>query len=609
MLFDERYISYEDELNELFYSLYNSSVGLNDLQFILRNRLSERAKDLKQLDEDRLKTPTWYISNKMIAITMYSDLFASNLQGLETKLDYLADLGINYIHLMPILKMPHPYNDGGYAVDSFRDVDPKFGSNESLTSLTKAMRKRGMSLCMDFVMNHSSSTHPIALAAKQGDKEAQAHYFFYDDRIIPDQIDSIVPSVFPSSAPGNFTFNKETGKWVLTSFYPFQWDLNYSNYKVLIDIVDSMLSLANLGIEVFRLDAVPYIWKQLGTNCRNLKQVHTIVRIIRIAMEIVCPSVILKGEVVMAPSELASYFGTKEHPECHLLYNAATMANFWDSLVSQDTRLLVEQVNSILSLPSHCHFVNYLRCHDDVGWALDDQVERQLGIDPLEHKQFVYNFFEGSFPGSYSRGALYNYDEITKDARSCGTTASFCGIEEALEENNKIKLDRAIQRDLLLHSAMISIEGFPLLSSGDEIAQLNDYSYINDPDRKDDSRNIHRSPFDWEKAKKIKEKGSYQERIYDGIKSLLEAKSESICFDKNAITSTWDSSNNKVFLIRRTNQDEELLCFASFSDNEEFVKTNYIMGAFKDLFTGKEIVPGWGFKLAPHEYIWAKKIK
>jgi amylosucrase len=559
MLFDERYKNYQDELNELYYSLYNSSVGLNDLKYILRNRLSERGEDLKKLDEERLKNPTWYISNKMIAITMYSDLFASNLQGLESKLDYLSDLGINYIHLMPILKMPHPNNDGGYAVDSFRDVDPKFGSNESLTSLTEAMRKRGMSLCMDFVMNHSSSTHPMALAAKQGDKEAQDYYFFYDDRIIPDQIDAIVPSVFPSSAPGNFTFNEETGKWVLTSFYPFQWDLNYSNYKVLIDIVDSMLSLANLGIEVFRLDAVPYIWKQLGTNCRNLKQVHTIVRTIRIAMEIVCPSVILKGEVVMAPSLLASYFGTKEHPECHLLYNAATMANFWDSLVSQDARLLVEQVNSILSLPSHCHFVNYLRCHDDIGWALDDQVERQLGINPLEHKQFIYNFFEGSFPGSYSRGALYNYDEITKDARSCGTTASFCGLEEALEEDNKVKLDRAIQRDLLLHSAMISIEGFPLLSSGDEIAQLNDYSYINDPDRKEDSRNIHRSPFDWEKAKKIKEKGSYQERIYDGIKCLLEAKSKSICFDKNAITSTWDTDNYKVFLIRRTNKDEELL--------------------------------------------------
>ena len=609
MLFDERYRNYKDELNELYYSLYNSSDGLSDLQSILRNRLNERANDLKLLDKERIKNPTWYISNRMIAITMYSDLFASTLQGLETKLDYLYDLGINYIHLMPILKMPHPNNDGGYAVDSFREVDPKFGSNEDLTSLTKAMRKRGMSLCMDFVMNHSSSTHPMALAAKNGDKEAQAYYFFYDDRSIPDQFDAIVPSVFPSSAPGNFTYNEETGKWVLTSFYPYQWDLNYSNYRVLLDILDSMLSLANLGIEIFRLDAVPYIWKQLGTNCRNLNQVHTIVRIIRIAMEIVCPAVILKGEVVMAPSELASYFGTKEHPECHLLYNAATMANFWDSLASQDTRLLIKQVNSILSLPSHCHFVNYLRCHDDLGWALDEEVERQLGINPLEHKQFVYHFYEGSFPGSYSRGALYNYDELTKDARSCGTTASFCGIEEALEEKNQEKLDRAIQRDLLLHSAMISIQGFPLLSSGDEIAQLNDYSYLNDLDRQSDSRNIHRSPFDWEKAKKIKEKGSYQERIYDGIKSLLVAKSESACFAKDAITTTWDASNNKVFLIRRTNKNEELLCFSSFSDNEEFVKTNYIMGTFKDLFTGREIVPGWGFKLEPHEYIWARKIK
>ncbi len=609
MVFDDRYKKFDTELGELYYSLYNSSEGFDAVKDILKNRFKERGRDLKILDSKRVKNPLWYTSNKMVAITMYCDFFASSLKGLEDKLDYLSDLGINYIHLMPILKMPHPNNDGGYAVDSFREVDPKFGSNESLCSLTKAMRKRGMSLCMDFVMNHSSSTHPTALAAKRGDKEAQSHYFFYDDRTIPDEYDAIVPSVFPSSAPGNFSFDEESGKWVLTSFYPFQWDLNYSNYKVLNDIIDSMLSLANLGVEIFRLDAIPYIWKQLGTKCRNLAQVHSIVRIIRIAMEIVCPSVILKGEVVMAPSELASYFGSEEHPECHLLYNAATMANFWDSLASQDTRLLVRQVNSILSLPPHAHFVNYLRCHDDIGWALDDDVERELGIDPLSHKQFLYHFYEGTYNYSYSRGALYNYDDITKDARSCGTTASLCGIEEALFEKDSIKLDRAIQRVLLLHSAMISIEGFPLLSSGDEIAQLNDYSYLADENRADDSRNIHRSPFDWDKAKKITEKGIYQERIYTGIKSLIDAKCHSTCFDSDAKTTTWDTFNDKVFLIRRTNDDEELLCISSFSDNEEFVKTNCLIGTYKDIFTGREIVPGWGFKIAPHEYLWAKKIK
>lgn len=609
MLFDERYKKYKEELKKLYYSLYNSLDGFNSLEAVLRNRLDERSISLKKLDEERLKDPSWYLSKQMIAITMYTDLFATSLKSLESKLDYLSDLKINYIHLMPILKMPHPNNDGGYAVDSFREVDPKFGSNESLRDLTKAMRSRKMSLCMDFVMNHSSSTHPIALSARRGDKEAQSHYFFFDDKNIVDEYDKTANSVFPTTAPGNFTYNEETKMWVLSTFYPYQWDLNYSNYKVLIDILDSMLSLSNHGVEVFRLDALPYIWKQIGSSCRNLSQVHTIVRIIRIAMEIVSPSVILKGEVVMAPSELSSYFGTKEHPECHLLYNAATMANFWDSLASQDTRLLTNQVNSILSLPSHCNFVNYLRCHDDIGWALDEQMERSLNIDPLEHKKFLYHFFEGTFLGSYSRGALYNYDEITQDARSCGTCASFCGIEEALDENDSEKMDKAIERVLLLHSLMIALKGIPLISSGDEIAQLNDYSYLKDSVKSSDSRNIHRSHFDWEKAKNIKEKGSIQERVYSGIKSIIDAKRENICFDKDAKTTTWDCSNNKVFLLRRTKENEELLCFSSFSDNDEFVKTNYLMGCYRDIFTGREIVPGWGFNLKSHEYIWAMKIK
>jgi amylosucrase len=369
-----------------------------------------------------------------------------------------------------------------------------------------------------------------------------------------------------------------------------------------------MLSLANLGVEIFRLDAVPYIWKKLGTNSRNLPQVHFIVRMIRIAMEIVCPSVILKGEVVMAPKELAAYFGSPEHPECHLLYNAATMSNFWDSLASQDVRLLKSQVNSILSLPPHCHFVNYLRCHDDVGWAMDDEVERSLGMDPIEHKKFVYHFFEGTFQGSYSRGTLYNYDPITEDARSCGTSASFCGIEVALNENDPEKMNVAIQRDLMLHATMFSIDGFPLLSSGDEIAQLNDYSYITDPDRKDDSRNIHRSKFDDESAKKRNKRGTYQQRVYSGIKRLIDRRMESSCFEENTYVTTWDTSNNKVFLIRRTHEDDELLCFSSFSDYEETVRTNCLIGTYRDLFTGREVVPGWGFKMKPHEYLWCKKI-
>jgi amylosucrase len=609
MEYTDRLNKYKKEIESILLALYGKASLFSELEILLKKRFDQRSSSLKELDEYRLENPTWYIDSNMLGITMYTDLFAGSLKGIITKIPYLKELGITYLHLMPILKMPKDMNDGGYAVDSLKDVDSKFGTNEDLAQLASELRKAGISLCLDFVMNHTSSTHPWAIKAKEGDLEAKQKYTFYKDRKIPDYYDSIVPEVFPSTAPGNFTYVKELDEWVLTSFYPFQWDLNYANYKVLFEIIDSMLVLANLGNEIFRLDAVPYIWKKLGTKCRNLNQVHKIVRLIRIVMEIVCPSIVLKGEVVMAPNELAAYFGTPEKPECHLLYNAALMANLWDSLASQDIRLLNHQLNSILSLPSHCHFVNYIRCHDDIGWALDPQEQYNMGQDPIEHKKFVYNFFSGNFPGSYSKGELYNYDPISQDARSCGTTASFCGIEKALELNNSSDLDKAIQRDLLMHAMMYSLEGFPLLSSGDEIGQLNDYSYKKDPLRVEDQRNVHRSKFNWDKAELRFDKNSYQGRIFDNLKYFLQLKSSNICFDKDAVVTTWDSHNNKVLIIRRVKDNEELLCVFSLSDTDERFYTDCLIGDYFDLFSNKRFTPGWGCTIKSHQYIWAKKVK
>ena len=346
-------------------------------------------------------------------------------------------------------------------------------------------------------MNHTASTHRWAMAAKAGDPWFQAYYHLYENRTIPDQYEQTVPQVFPNTAPGNFTWCEEMHKWVLTTFHDYQWDLNYANPAVFVDMTKSILHLANLGVEVFRIDAVPYIWKQLGTTCRNLPQVHTIVRMLRMVLECVCPAVILKGEVVMAPKELAAYFGTPEKPECHMLYNVSTMVNLWSALASRDTRLLKAQLDALHSLPDNCWFVNYLRCHDDIGWGLDEAVENKLGIDPQKHKEYLYHFYEGNFPGSWAKGELYNYDPATGDARSCGTTASLCGVEQALEKDDKTALDYAVKRDLLLHTAMAFLQGFPMLNCGDEIAQLNGWDYKNDPDRVEDSRNLHRSKFNW----------------------------------------------------------------------------------------------------------------
>ena len=539
--YKRRMQKHERELHEKYMSLYHDERSYEELLSSMRAFFGERSWELKKLDRKREENPTWFREGNMLGMTMYPKLFAGGLRGLIEKLDYLSEQKITYLHLMPLLKMPHPFNDGGYAVEDFRTVDPEIGTNSELCELTAALRIRGISLCLDFVMNHTADTHEWAMRAKNGEQEYIECYQCYDTFEIPSEFEKTMPQVFPATAPGNFTWCEEMKKHVLTTFYPYQWDLNYRNPKVFNEMAGNILFLANLGVEVFRIDAVPYIWKELGTNCRNLPQVHTIVRIIRMILEIVCPGVILKGEVVMAPKELPAYFGTEEEPECHMLYGVSGMVNLWAALAARDTRLLKHQMDVIHSLPRNCYFVNYLRCHDDIGWGLDEEQERRLMIDPLLHKEYLYHFYEGTFPGSFARGELYNYDSVTRDARSCGTTASLCGIEKGGFEGDEAQVRQGIRRVLMMHAACMSLEGFMMLSSGDEIGQVNEYGYKKNPDIASDSRYLHRSPFKWENADLRKKEGTVQHAIWEGLRQMEQMRRELPCFGKDAYVTTWDT--------------------------------------------------------------------
>lgn len=599
--YESRFLTRKDELEYLYRELYHDRWYLDQLEGEMKAFSDTRPSSLSALDLRREGEGEWYLDQKALGLTLYTQLFASSLKGIEKKIPYLKELGITYLHLMPILKMPKRDNDGGYAVEDFNTVDPTVGSNADLDALTEKLRVAGISLCLDFVMNHTSSSHEWAQRAENGEMEYQLRYLCYDDRRIPDQFEMTVPEVFPSTAPGNFTWNEKMRKWVFTSFYPTQWDLNYANPVVLNEMIYSMLRLANRGVEIFRIDAVPYIWKRLGTNCRNLKEVHTIVRIIRLVLECVAPAVILKGEVVMAPHELSAYFGTPEKPECHILYNVSVMVNLWSALASQDARLLRYQVEDLLSLPMGKHFLNYLRCHDDIGWGLDEMRERQLGMDPLGHKIFLYRFYSGAFPGSYARGELYNYDPVSLDARSTGTQASLEGFESAANDEERAK---AMKRYVLMNATMYALGGFPMFSSGDEIGQLNDYSYKNDPLLRDDSRNLHRSAFNWKNAALRKRKGTKEYEIWHFLARLKALKASLPCFNGNASISTWDPHNDRVFALKREFGGDDMLICSNFSDREEHVSFAYYTKSYRDAFTGKVYQPGLGFTLDALEVLY-----
>ena len=594
---------HERELHEKYMSLYQNEGSYQELLSSMKDFFCKRSSALKEMDRKREENPTWYREGNMLGMTMYPKLFAGGLRGLTDKLDYLSEQKITYLHLMPLLKMPHPFNDGGYAVEDFRTVDPEIGTNSELSELTEAMRARGISLCLDMVMNHTADTHEWAMRAKAGEKEYMERYQCYDTYDIPSQFEKTMPQVFPATAPGNFTWCEEMKKHVLTTFYPYQWDLNYRNPVVFNEMAANILFLANLGVEIFRIDAVPYIWKELGTNCRNLPQVHTIVRMIRMILEIVCPGVILKGEVVMAPKELPAYFGTEAEPECHMLYGVSGMVNLWAALAAKDARLLKHQTDVIHSLPDNCYFVNYLRCHDDIGWGLDEEQEKKLMIDPFMHKEYLYHFYEGVFPGSFARGELYNYDPVTKDARSCGTTASLCGIEKGGFEGDQAQVKQGIQRVLMMHAACMSLRGFPMLSSGDEIGQVNDYRYKDNPDIAADSRYLHRSPFNWENAELRKKEGTVQNAVWEGLKQMEQIRRAHPCFGKDAYVTTWDTCRKPVFAIRRTTSEEELVCLANFSEEGQQAVLPTLYGEYTDLFTAEklDLQSVW---MGPYQYRW-----
>lgn len=600
-VFEKRLKKHHDELKWLYMELYENDSMFAELCDHMHQFYLERDRELKKLDEDREKDQNWYKKNDMLGMMFYIDNFAGNMKGVQEKLDYIEQCNVNYIHLMPFLDTPEGRSDGGYAVSDFRKVQEKLGSMEDLENLTAACHRKGINVCMDFVMNHTSEDHEWAKMARQGDGEYMSRYFFYDNADIPSQYEKTVPQVFPTTAPGNFTWLDDIGHYVMTTFYPYQWDLNYRNPRVFNDMMYNFLYLANRGIDIIRIDAVPYIWKELNTPCRNLKQVHTIVRMMRIISEVICPSVLLLGEVVMEPEKVVPYFGTVEKPECHMLYNVTTMATTWHTVATRDVRLLKRQLDIVNGLPKEYVFLNYLRCHDDIGWGLDYGTLMTEGIGERSHKQYLNDYFQGYAGNSNSRGELYNADPVTGDARFCGTTASMCGIEKAGFEQDDAAMERAIRADLMLHAYMFMQSGIPVLYSGDEIGQVNDYTYKDDPNKAADSRYIHRGAMNWKLAENRKVSGTVENRIFQGLEKLEKIRRTEKVFVTDADTWTIETWDNSVLCIGRYFEGEKLIGLFNFSEFDKTAWINETDGEYVELISGNKMqpigvnIPAYGF--------------
>ncbi len=606
--FSDRFARREAELIRLYRELYHSDMAAFDrFTDMLYAAYEARPEALKTLDRAREKHGDWYRGHDLVGMLLYVNAFAGTLNGVREKLDYLEECGVNYLHLMPLLESPEGRSDGGYAVSDFRKVQSELGTMEDLYALAEECHRRGMALCLDFVMNHTSEDHEWARRARAGEKAYQDRYFFYEGWDIPNAYEQTVPQVFPTTAPGNFTWCEEAKKVVMTTFYPYQWDLNYANPVVLQDMTDNMLNLCNHGVDVVRLDAVPYIWKALGTTCRNLPQVHTLVRIMRMVCEIVCPGTLLLGEVVMEPSKVVPYFGAVDRPECHMLYNVTTMATLWHTVATGDVRLLQHQMQQVFALPKEYTFLNYLRCHDDIGWGLDYGYLRQFGQEEVPHKRFLNDYLTGFFPGSTARGELYNDDPRLMDARLCGTTASLCGIESARKAGDQAALDKAVRLDEMLHAFMFTLSGVPVLYSGDEVGRENDYGYHRDPFKKEDSRYLHRGDMDWALADQRKDETTVAGRLFTALQRMEGLRAQHPVFDDEADTWLLDTGNDAVIGIGRYYRGQKLLAVFNFSRQEQtaWLKetedyTDLMAGCPRS--AGAVVLPAGGFAWLLHEY-------
>lgn len=519
----------------VIHSLFTALYGHRDdfrrqilrLVEVMASGYIERSAELERLDMGRELSHSWFLSQEWVGMALYSNGFAHNLSDLSTKIGYLQELGVNMVHIMPILKCPAHKSDGGYAVSDFRQIDERLGSLEDFRRVAAEFRKNGILLALDIVLNHTSDEHEWALGARSGVRRFQDYYLTFADRSIPDLFEQTMPDVFPESCPGNFTWNGEMARWVMTVFHDYQWDLNYANPEVFIEMLDIILFWANEGVDVMRLDAVAFLWKRLGSSCQNERNAHLILQLLKDCCQVTAPGVLFIAEAIVAPVEVIKYFGEDAivAKECEIAYNATLMALLWDAIATKNTRLLNQGIRSLPTKLDRATWLNYVRCHDDIGFGIDDQDIRAVDYDPRAHRRYLADYYTGVFDGQ-PRGLTFNRDEDTGDARICGTLASLVGLETALENDDPIRIEQAIQRIVLLHGLIFSFGGIPLLFNGDAIGSLNDYSYRDDPNKREDSRWLHRGRFDWERAERRKQPGTVEHVLFSQIQKLIAVRKE-----------------------------------------------------------------------------------
>lgn len=612
-VFDLRLARSAPDLFPMLEALYGSHRDYPSFQEklikVLRKGWADRPADLKRLDLQRDLEPDWFQRPDMAGYVFYIDRFAGNLKGVLEKLDYLQDLGITYVHLMPCLKPRPGDSDGGYSVMDYRQINPSFGTMADFEAVSAALRERGMSLCVDLVLNHTAKEHAWARKAAKADPKYQDYYLMFDTPDMPVLYEQTLVEVFPDNAPGNFTHYPEIGKWVWTTFNEHQWDLNWANPAVFLEIVEVMLFLANRGVDVLRLDAVAFMWKRLGTRCQSEPEVHMILQALRACSRIASAAVIHLEEAIVAPAEMLPYLGRGKHDgkEGNLAYHNSLMVQFWSSLATRDTRLMTHVLGTHFpDRLTNATYATYIRCHDDIGWAVTDEDAAAVGVSGHAHRAFLSEFYEGAFPGTFAKGALFQVNEVTGDKRISGSFASLAGLETARDGG---EADLAVQRILMGHALIAAWGGIPLVYMGDELALTNDYGYLDNPHHAHDSRWVHRPRMDWAAAAGRETGDSASARVFRGVRHILARRRATAELHAAHPVRVLGSGNDAVLAVQRVAPTGTLLGLFNFTEHWQHLPEGWVraMGASRmwDALSEAPVQPHGGqVVLPPYARVW-----
>ncbi|MEO0571572.1 MAG: alpha-amylase family protein [Bacteroidota bacterium] len=609
-------------IKDLFFSLYSEEVYLPHFKKLvheLSKLFSNRPDFLKEQDLIRANHLDWYKSQEIVGMQLYVDLFSKDLKGLHNRLDYFEELGINFLHLMPITTRPKRENDGGYAVNSHTEIDAAYGTKEDLELLTEELRSRKMYLMLDFVANHTSDEHEWARAGKNGNANYQNYYYSYTDRTTPDAFERSLPEVFPETSPGNFTYIPEMEKWVMTVFNSYQWDLNYRNPEVFLEMLKNLVALSNMGADVIRLDALAFLWKKMNTTSQNLSEAHVLVSLFRLCLQVVAPGSILLAEAIVAPEEIIKYFGegNRTGNECEAAYNASLMALLWNSIATKKTALLYKSLFNMPMKPFPATWVNYIRCHDDIGLGLSDQFIQELGWNPTAHRQFLLDYYCQNLEWSPAKGLMFMYNPKTGDGRISGSAASLLGLEKAIENKDKELTKKAVDKIVMLHGIILSFGGIPMIYAGDEIGTLNDYSFLKENNKKEDNRWVNRPKRNWAITDQLQNKKSAPGIIFNRLRELIATRKETSAFlDSNNLV-LHHSTSPHLFIFERPNEGNKgVLVIANFDERPHLLDSQLIkqLGYSKsdvafDLVSDKrESLKKSHLSVGPYQLLWLKKM-